>query len=214
MGIETAQRREIVTTGPTVFVIDDNPGVRKSLQALVEATGLAVETYASGREFLATYDAQRAGCLVLDIRLRGESGLDLQDELRKRNATLPIIVMTGYADVPTSVRAFKGGAIDFLRKPVAPKKLIAQVHEAIEIDRRARAVATQRGIVADRIAQLTPRERQVMELLAVGYTSTEIATSLGSSVRTVEGHRRTVLRKMEVDSAVQLARAIAGLRRP
>ena len=201
-------------TGPTVFVIDDNPGVRKSLQALVEATGLAAETYASGREFLATYDARRAGCLVLDVRLRGESGLDLQDELRRRNATLPIIVMTGYADVPTSVRAFKGGAVDFLRKPVVPKKLVAKIHEAIEIDRRARAVAAQRGLVADRIAQLTPRERQVMELLALGNSSKEIASSLGSSVRTVEGHRRTVLRKMEVDSAVQLARAITGLRRP
>ena len=201
-------------TGPTVFVIDDHPGVRTSLQALVEATGLAAETYASGREFLANYDAQRAGCLVLDVRLRGESGLDLQDELRSRNATLPIIVMTGYADVPTSVRAFKGGAIDFLRKPLPPKKLIAQIHNAIEIDRRTRAAAAQRGIVADRIAQLTPRERQVMELLAVGHSSREIATSLGSSVRTVEGHRRTVLRKMEVDSAVQLARAITGLQRP
>jgi len=201
-------------TEPTVFVIDDNPGVRKSLQALVEAAGLAAETYASAREFLATYDAQRAGCLVLDVRLRGESGLDLQDELRRRNATLPIIVMTGYADVPTSVRAFKGGAVDFLRKPVPPKKLIAQVREAIEIDRRARAVTAQRGIVADRVAQLTPRERQIMELLAVGNSSREIATSLGLSVRTVEGHRRTVLRKMEVDSAVQLARAITSLRRP
>jgi FixJ family two-component response regulator len=214
LATETAHRREIVMTTPTVFVIDDNPAVRRSLQALVEATGLAAETYASGQEFLATYDAKRAGCLVLDVRLRGESGLDLQDELRRRHATLPIIVMTGYADVPTSVRAFKGGAVDFLRKPVAPKKLIAQVQQAIEIDRRARAVAAQRGIVANRIAQLTPRERQVMELLAVGNTSKEIATSLGSSVRTVEGHRRTVLRKMEVDSAVQLARTITGLRRP
>jgi FixJ family two-component response regulator len=214
MGIEMAHRREIVTSEPTVFVIDDNPAVRKSLQALGEATGLAVETYASGREFLAAYDAQRAGCLVLDVRLRGESGLDLQDELRRRHATLTIIVMTGYADVPTSVRAFKGGAIDFLRKPVPPRKLIAQVREAIEIDRRARAAAARRGLVADRIAQLTPREGQIMELLAVGNSSREIATSLGSSVRTVEGHRRTVLRKMEVDSAVQLARAITGLRRP
>jgi FixJ family two-component response regulator len=125
---------------------------------------------------------------------------------------LPVIVMTGYADVPTSVRAFKGGAVDFLRKPVPPKKLIAQVREAIEVDRRARDAAAQRATVATRIAELTPRERQVMELLAVGNSSKEIATSLGSSVRTVEGHRRAVLRKMEVDSAVQLARAITGLR--
>ena len=201
-------------TAPTVFVVDDNAGVRKSLQSLVEAAGLAVETYASAVDFLAAYDARRAGCLLLDVRLRGESGLDLQDELRKRKVMLPIIVMTGYADVPTSVRAFKGGAVDFLRKPVPPKKLVAQIRDAIEIDRRARAAAAERASVADRIAQLTPREREVMELLAVGTSSREIAAALGLSVRTVEGHRRTVLRKMDADSAVQLARAIASLRRP
>jgi FixJ family two-component response regulator len=184
------------------------------MQALVEAAGLAVETYASAAEFLAAYDPLRAGCLVLDVRLRGESGLDLQDALRKRNVTLPIIIMTGYADVPAAVRAFKGGAIDFLRKPVAPKTLIAQIREAIEVDRRAREVAGQRTVVTDHIAQLTPREREVMELLASGSSSKEIATTLGLSVRTVEGHRRNVLRKMDVESAVQLARAIAGVRRP
>jgi len=200
-------------TAPTVFVVDDNPSVRKSLQALIAATGLAVETYASAAEFLAAYDPTRAGCLVLDVRLRGESGLDLQDELRRRAVTLPVIVMTGYADVPTSVRAFKSGAVDFLRKPVPPQKLLAQIREAVEVDRRARDAAAERATVDDRIAQLTPRERQVMELLAVGRSSKEIATALGLSVRTVEGHRREVLRKMEVDSAVQLARAITGLQR-
>ena len=200
-------------TAPTVFVVDDNASVRKSLQALIAATGLAVETYASAAEFLAAYDPTRAGCLVLDVRLRGESGLDLQDELRRRAVTLPVIVMTGYADVPTSVRAFKSGAVDFLRKPVPPQKLLAQIREAVEVDRRARDAAAERATVDDRIAQLTPRERQVMELLAVGRSSKEIATALGLSVRTVEGHRREVLRKMEVDSAVQLARAITGLQR-
>jgi len=203
-----------MTAEPTVFVVDDNPGVRKSLQALIEAAGLAVETYASAGDFLGAYDAERPGCLVLDVRLRGESGLDLQDELRKRNATLPIIVMTGYADVPNSVRALKGGAIDFLRKPVPPKMLIERIRDAIAVDRRAREAAAPRAAVADRIAQLTPRERQVMELLAVGNSSKEIAKALNISVRTVESHRRTVLRKMAVTSAVQLARAIAGLRLP
>jgi FixJ family two-component response regulator len=203
-----------MTAEPTVFVVDDNPGVRKSVKALIEAAGLAVETYASAGEFLGAYDAERPGCLVLDVRLRGDSGLDLQDELRKRNATLPIIVMTGYADVPTSVRALKGGAIDFLRKPVPPKALIERIREAIAVDRRAREAAAPRAAVAHRIAHLTPRERQVMELLAVGKSSKEIATALNISVRTVESHRRTVLRKMEVTSAVELARAIAGLRLP
>ena len=200
-------------TIPTVFVVDDNASVRKSMQALVEAAGLAVETYASAAEFLAAFDARRAGCLILDVRLRrGESGLDLQDELRRRGVKLPIIIMTGYADVPTSVRAFKGGAVDFLRKPVSPKKLVAQIREAIELDGRARDESARRATVNDRIAQLTPREHQVMDLLAVGNSSKAIATVLGMSARTVEGHRRNILRKMEVDSAVQLARAIAGLR--
>jgi two-component system response regulator FixJ len=201
-------------TSPTVFVVDDNRSVRKSLQALGEAAGLAVETYASAEDFLAVYDAKRAGCLVLDVRLRGKNGLDLQDELRKRNSILPIIVMTGYADVPTTVRAFKGGAIDFMRKPVSPRKLIAQIREAIEVDQRAREAEAERTVVGAHVAELTPRERQVMELLATGSSSREIATALGLSVRTVEGHRREVLRKMEVDSAVQLARAITGVRRP
>jgi two-component system response regulator FixJ len=203
-----------MTADPTVFVVDDNPSVRTSMQALFEAAGLAVETYASGAEFLAAYDARQAGCLVLDVRLRrGENGLDLQDELHRRNATLPVIVMTGYADVPTSVRAFKAGAVDFLRKPVPPKKLLAQIREAVETDRRTREEAAGRATVTDRIARLTPREHQVMELLAMGNSSKRIATVLELSARTVEGHRRNILRKMEVASAVQLARAITGLRR-
>jgi FixJ family two-component response regulator len=201
-------------TSPTVFVVDDNPSVRKSTQALVEAAGLRVETYASAGEFLAAYDAGRAGCLVLDVRLRGESGLDLQDELRQRDVILPIIIMTGYADLPAAVRAFKGGAVDFLRKPVPPKKLVAQIRAAIEGGRHTREAAAQRDALTDHIAHLTPRERQVMELLAVGKSSKEIAMALALSVRTVEGHRRNVLRKMDVESAVQLARAIAGVRRP
>ncbi len=200
-----------MTAGPTVFVIDDNLGVRRSLQALLEAARLPVETYASAQEFLEHCDPRRPGCMVLDVRLRGQSGLDLQEELRRRKVTLPIIVVTGYADVPTSVRAFKSGAIDFLQKPFPPKKLVARIREALEIDRRARAVAAQRAAVANCIGRLTPRERQVMDLLALGSSSKEIAATLKISVRTVEGHRRVVLRKMGVSSAAHLARAVARL---
>ena len=198
---------------PPVFVIDDNPGFRRSLQSLLEAARLPVETFASAQDFLERYDGRRPGCIVLDIRLRGESGLDLQEELRGRQVTLPIIVMTGYGDVPTSVRAFKGGAIDFLQKPVPPNKLLERIREALEIDRQARAVATQLADVADGIATLTPRERQIMELLALGNSSKEIAATLKISVRTVEGHRRVVLRKMGVSSVAHLARAVARLER-
>ena len=123
----------------TVFVVDDNVGVRKSLRALLESAGLAVETYESGEEFLAAYDPERPGCLVLDVRLRaGASGLDLQDELRARKAMLPIIVLTGHGNVPTSVRALKAGAVDFLQKPAPPKVLLERIRAAIEADRAAR----------------------------------------------------------------------------
>jgi FixJ family two-component response regulator len=179
---------------------------------LVEAESMAVRTFASAKEFLAAYDPADSGCLVLDIRLRGgRNGLDVQDELRRRNATLPIIVVTGYGDVPTSVRAFKGGAIDYLEKPVPPKRLTERIRACIEIDRRTREVAAGRAAVAERIALLTPRERTVMDLLALGKTSKSIASALSISVRTVESHRRTVLRKMDVSSAAELAHVVAGL---
>jgi two-component system response regulator FixJ len=202
-----------MTAEPTVFVVDDNPALRRSLQALLAAASLPVETFASAREFLERYDGARPGCLLLDVRLRGESGLDLQEELGRRRSALPVIVMTGFGDVHTSVRAFKGGAIDFLQKPVPPKKLVERVREALEIARQACAAGAQRAVVLNGIASLTPRERQVMDLLALGNSSKEIAWTLKISTRTVEGHRRVVLRKMGVSSVAQLARAVARLER-
>ena len=202
-----------MTAEPTVFVVDDNPGLRRSLQSLLEAAKLPVETYASAQEFLEHYDSERPGCMLLDVRLRSQNGLELQEELRRRHVTLPIIVMTGYGDVPTSVRAFKGGAIDFLQKPVAPKKLLARIREALELDRQGRATAVQHAVVLAAIARLTPRERQIMDLLALGSSSKEIAATLKISARTVEGHRRVVLRKMGVSSVAHLARAVARLER-
>lgn len=192
----------------TVFVVDDNASVRKSVANLCDAEGLPVETYASGDEFLAAYDPQRRGCLLLDVRLRGASGLDLQDELRRRKSTLPIIVMTAYGNVPTSVRAFKGGAVDFLQKPIAPKALLERIRRLSEIDRQEREAAAPRDEVQHRIASLTPRERQVMDMLVDGLISKEIAFDLGVSTRTIEGHRRQVLRKMGVTSAAQLVRVV------
>jgi two-component system response regulator FixJ len=198
---------------PPVFVIDDNPGCRRSLQSLLEAARLPVATFASVRDFLERYDGRRPGCIVLDVRPRGGSGLDLEEELRRRQLTLPIIVMTGSGDVPSSVRAFEGDAIDFRQKPVPPAKLLERIREALGIDPQARATAEQHAIVLDGITRLTPRQRQVMDQLALGSTSKQIAAVLKISVRTVEGHRRVVLRKMGVSSAAHLARAVAGLER-
>jgi FixJ family two-component response regulator len=201
-----------MTAEATVFVVDDNAGVRKSLRALLESAGLAVETYASGEEFLAAYDPERPGCLVLDIRLRHSSGLDLQDDLRRRKATLPIIVLTGHGNVPTSVRALKAGAVDFLQKPAPPKLLLERIRAALDSDRLARTVTTERAVVMQRLARLTPRECEVMELLVAGKTSKDIAVAMHVSVRTVEGHRRMVLYKMAVSSAAQLVRTVLGAR--
>jgi FixJ family two-component response regulator len=194
-------------------VVDDNAGVRRSLRALFESAELAVETYGSAEEFLADYDPDRAGCLLLDVRLRHGSGLDLQDELRRRKTTLPIIVLTGHGTVPTSVRALKAGAVDFLQKPAPPKVLLERVRAAIEVDRQARATAAEGAVVSEQLAHLTPREREVMELLLAGRTSKEIAAVLGVSVRTVEGHRRVVLSKTNVSSAAQLVRVVLSVRR-
>jgi len=203
-----------MTAEATVFVVDDNVGVRKSLRALLESAGLAVETYASGEEFLAAYDPERPGCLVLDVRLRHGSGLDVQDELRRRKTTLPIIVLTGHGDVSSSVRALKAGAADFLQKPAPPKVLLERVRAAIETDRQARAVTTEHAVVMQRLAHLTPREREVAELLIAGKTSKEIAVAMNVSVRTVEGHRRMVFSKMNVSSATQLVRTVLSVRPP
>lgn len=198
-----------MSADPTVFVIDDNLGVRNSLRALMRSAGLAVETYESGEDFIAAYDPERPGCLVLDVRLRaGANGLDVQDELRARKATLPIIVLTGHGNVSTSVRALKAGAVDFLQKPVPPKALVERIRAAIDADRAARGAARERDDVRGRLARLTPRERQVMELLVKGETTKEIAYDLHLSARTVEAHRRTVLRKMNVTSAAQLVRVV------
>lgn len=201
-----------MTTEPTVFVIDDNAAVRKSLTALMTSAGLAVETYASGDEFLDAYDADRPGCLVLDMRLKQANGLDVQDELRRRGSTLPVIVLTGYGTVPSSVRALKAGAVDFLQKPTPPAILLERIRAAVETDRQDRAAAAERADVLERVTHLTPREREVMELLLTGKTSKEIAVAMTVSVRTVEGHRRTVFSKMDVSSAAQLVRLVLEAR--
>jgi two-component system response regulator FixJ len=201
-----------MTNAATVFVLDDNVGVRKSLRALLESAGLAVETYASGEEFLAAYDPERPGCLLLDVRLQHGSGLDLQDELGRRKALLPIIVLTGHGNVPTSVRALKAGAMEFLQKPAEPKLLLERIRAALDSDRQARAVTTERAVVLEQLARLTPRERGVMELLIAGKTSKDIAAAMNVSVRTVEGHRRMVLSKMNVSSAAQLVRTVLSAR--
>jgi FixJ family two-component response regulator len=197
----------------TVFVVDDDGGIRKSIQNLCEAERIPVETFATGDAFLEGYDPSRRGCLLLDMRLEGSSGLDLQDELARRGSRLPVVVMTAYGSVPTSVRAFKGGAMDFLQKPIAPEVLLERIQLMSRRDREIREEEERCLGIEERIASLTPRERQVMEHLLDGAISKEVAFDLGVSTRTIEGHRREVLRKMGVTSAAQLVRLVMSARK-
>lgn len=191
---------------PTVYVVDDDAGVRQSLESLGKSVGLHVEAFADGPELLQACGPDQPGCLVLDVRLRESNGVDLIEVLRQRGLTLPIIVITGYGDVPTAARAFRGGALDFMEKPVSPRKLVERIREAIQIDHRAREAAARGAEVSQHLAQLTPRERDVHDLLLTGKTSKQIAQALSLSVRTVEGYRREVFRKMQVVSAAELIR--------
>lgn len=188
----------------TVFVIDDNAALRRSLETLFAVAGLDVQSHASRKEFLAAYDPGRPGCLVLDLHLRGESGLDLLDELRTRVPGLPVIVLTGHGSIPASVRALKAGAVDFFEKPAAPAALVVRVKEALAIAQRSHDADVERALVMERTARLTRRERQVARLLVGGKRSKQIAVTLGVSTRTVEGYRSRLLGKMQVDSATEL----------
>jgi len=191
---------------PTVFVVDDDPAMRDSLCWLLQSVDLHVETYPSADAFLAAYDAGRPGCLVLDVRMPGMSGLNLQDELRTRHIRLPIIMLSGHAEVPTAVRALKAGAIDFMEKPFSDELLLDRIRQAIDLDREQRDAEAQRAAVAERYALLTPREREVMELVTAGKANKVIAAELGLSPKTVEVHRAAVMDKMRADSVADLVR--------
>lgn len=200
------------TAQATVFVVDDDDAVRTSLRELLTSAAIPVQTFATSQEFLDADRPDGPGCLILDVRLKEGSGLDLQDELRRRKVSLPVIVLTGHGDVPNSVRALKAGAFDFLQKPPAPSVLLERVQAAIASDRAALALAAERAGALKRLASLTPREGDVMSLLVAGATSKEMASDLGISVRTVEGHRRRLLSKLEVDSAAQMVRLVLSTR--
>lgn len=191
---------------PTVFIVDDDPAVRQSLQWLLQSVGLAVETYATAEEFLAYPDHTRPGCLVLDVRMPGMSGLHLQSELKARGVTLPIIVVTGYAEVQTAVRALKAGAIDFIEKPFSDQLLVDSVRRAIALDRQAHAAEAERAEITARLAVLTTREREVMERVTDGKLNKVIANELGIAEKTVEVHRAKMMRKLRVDSVAALIR--------
>lgn len=191
---------------PTVFVVDDDAAVRTAMQFLFRSVGITAELYASGDDFLAAFDAVRPGCLVLDIRMPGLGGLELQERLLERNGRLPIIFVTGHADVPMAVEAMQKGAFDFIQKPFRDQELLERVSAALDRDRHMRDDSDRRADVAERHSQLTPREREVMQLVVTGRANKVIAFELGMSQRTVEIHRARVMEKMSAQSLADLVR--------
>ena len=193
---------------PTVFVVDDDAAMRESLRWLIQSVGLPVETYAAAEDFLAAYDPAWPGCLVLDVRMPGMSGLSLQEELVARQVDLPVIVLTGYAVVASAVRALKAGALDFIEKPFSDQLLIERIQQAIAYDRQARQVRAEREEAAGLLAQLSPREQQVADRLVAGKANKVIAAELGLSERTIEIHRAHVMKRLRVDSVAQLVHLV------
>ena len=193
---------------PAVFVVDDDPAIRDSLALLLRSVDLKSEAYSSANEFLDAYDATRPGCLVLDVRMQGMSGLELQQELDKLHSTLPIIFLTAHGDVPMAVTAVKAGAVDFIQKPFRDQDLIDKIQHAIEEDARIRKMLADRQQILTRIESLTPREHEVMEMVVDGKANKVIAIDLGLSQRTVEIHRARVMQKMGADSVSQLVQMV------
>lgn len=190
----------------TVFVVDDDEAVRRSLRWLIESVGLNVETYASAREFLNAYQLNHPGCLVLDVRMPEMSGLELQEKLIANRINIPILFLTGHGDVPMAVRAMKAGAADFISKPFNDQALLDRIQHAIKRDVFLREEQAQRAEIEARWAKLTPREREVMELVIAGKSNKAIAAQLGVSSKTVEAHRAKFMEKMKANSLPDLMR--------
>lgn len=190
----------------TVYVVDDDPMIRYAMQALMQSVNLRPEIFASADAFLADEPLHRSGCLVLDIRMPGLGGLELQDELIARGSTLPIIFITGHGDVPMAVEAMQKGAVDFILKPFRDQELLDRIREALQTDKHRRAEIEQHADIEQRLEKLTKREREVFDLVVTGKPNKVIAFELGVSQRTVEIHRARVMEKMQARSLADLVR--------
>jgi FixJ family two-component response regulator len=193
-------------TDSTVFVVDDDESIREALEGLIRSVGLSVETFASAPEFLQSRGSDVPGCLVLDVRLPGLSGLDLQNELANANIDIPIIFITGHGDIPMTVRAMKAGAVEFLTKPFREQDLLDAIQQALERDRTAREQRAENADLHARYDSLTPRESEVMGIVITGLLNKQIAAELGTSEVTIKLHRARVMQKMRADSLADLVR--------
>lgn len=191
---------------PIVFIVDDDLSVRRSTERLIRSAGFKVITFTSAREFLASPRPEGPACLVLDVRMPGLSGMELQRELTQCGIQIPIIFITGHGDIPMSVRAIKAGAVEFLTKPFRGRGLLEAVRAAIERDQSAQKVRSETGELHQRYERLTPREREVMALVVAGQLNKQVAGELSTTERTIKFHRAHIMRKMGVESLADLVR--------
>ena len=191
---------------PVVFVVDDDPSVRRAIRRLVESVGLRAELFGSPQEVLRSEDRDSANCLVLDIRLPGMSGLDFQRELASAGIHTPIVFITGHGDIPMTVRAMKGGAVEFLTKPFRDQDLLDAIQQGLERDRSRRAEEAEVSTLLERLESLTPREREVLPWVVSGLPNKQIADAVGASEATIKVHRSQLMRKMGAPSLADLVR--------
>jgi len=195
---------------PTAYVVDDEESIRSLWQWLMGSNAIAVQTFATAAAFIESYRRGDPGCLVLDVRLPGMTGPELQDYLRRESIEIPIVFVSAHADVPTAVNAMKGGAVDFIQKPFDYRQAVAVVRRALERDAQARERHARRAQLAERLAALTERERGVLQRVIEGKANKVIAAELDISVKTVEAHRAKVMEKMAADSVAELVQRIIG----
>jgi two-component system response regulator TtrR len=200
-----------MTNYSTVFIVDDDQAVRDSLKFLVESNGRAAQTYASAKAFIDGYDPDMPGCVLLDVRMPEMSGFELQKEMQKRQITIPIIFISAHGTVPTAVRALKLGASDFIMKPFNNQALLEKIDQAIEADKIHREECDRRQHIADRMANLTARELDVMRLIVEGMPAKKIADQLGISNKTVDVHRSHIMHKLEIKSVAELVKMVVSV---
>lgn len=194
-----------------VYVVDDDPAVGDSLRFLLSSVNLRTQVFRSADEFLRSYNPNRPGCLVLDVRMPGMSGLELQEEMKKRGIVLPIIILTAHGDVTAAARAFKNGALEFLEKPCGDQELLDTINQALRTDSQWRHERAHLEQIASRLERLTDREREILRLIVAGLSSREISQRLHLHSKTVESHRIHILRKMDAKNAADLVRQVTQL---
>jgi len=194
------------TENPIIYIVDDNDDIRETLELLFESVDLGAKSFGSAGEFLDAYPKGQPGCLIADVRMPGMSGLELQEEMAKRSIDLPVIIITGYGDVEMAVNAMKAGAADFIEKPYKEQELLDRVHKAISQNAEKRQESNEEKKAREGLAQLTPRERQVLEYIVDGEPNKRIAHNLGLSEKTIEFHRSNIMKKLEAKSLAELVR--------